>query len=65
MSAQDYDGQEKEWQKKYKDVEMRGIASVYWKEILAIIKYLEYKEEYERCQELWDYYKTISPPNIT
>lgn len=60
MSAPDYEAQEKEWQKKAKDVEKRGIASIYWKEILAIIKYLEYKEEYERCQDLWDYYKQMA-----
>lgn len=60
MSTLDYDAQEKEWQKKYKDVEKRGIASVYWKEILQIIKYLEHKEEYEKCQDLWDYYKQMT-----
>lgn len=59
----DYDAREKEWIKKYKDVDKRGIASVYWNEVLEIIKYLEYKEEYERCQDLWDYYKTMTTPD--
>lgn len=60
MSTQDYEALEKEWQKKAKDVEKRGIASTYWKEVLDIIKYLESKEEYERCQDLWDYYKQMT-----
>ena len=28
-------------------------------EVLDIIKYLEYREEYEKCQVLWDYYQSI------
>jgi hypothetical protein len=53
-------GQEREWIKKYNDVNKKGITSVYWNEILDIIKYLERKEEYEKCQDLWDYYQSIT-----
>lgn len=53
-------GQEREWIKKYNDVNKKGITSVYWSEILGIIKYLERKEEYEKCQDLWDYYQSIT-----
>lgn len=60
MTALDYEAREKEWIKKVKDVEKRGIASVYWDQILDIIKYLEYKEDYEKCQDLWDYYKVMT-----
>ena len=56
MPANDYEVNEKDWIQKYNDVDRRGIASVYWKEVLDIIKYLEYREEYEKCQVLWDYY---------
>lgn len=47
---------EKELIKKYRDIDRKGIASVYWNEVLDIIKYLEIKEEYEKCQDLWTYY---------
>ena len=60
MATHDYEAKEKEWIKKYNDVDKRGIASVYWKEVLDILKYLEYKEEYEKCQDLWDYYKHMT-----
>ena len=59
MPANDYAVNEKDWIQKYNDVDRRGIASVYWKEVLDIIKYLEYREEYEKCQVLWDYYQSI------
>jgi hypothetical protein len=59
MPANDYEVNEKNWIQKYNDVDRRGIASVYWKEVLDIIKYLEYREEYEKCQVLWDYYQSI------
>lgn len=59
MPANDYEVNEKGWIQKYNDVDRRGIASVYWKEVLDIIKYLEYREEYEKCQVLWDYYQSI------
>jgi hypothetical protein len=58
--AVDQEIHEREWVKKYKDVDKKGVTSVYWKEILEIIKYLEKKEEYEKCQDLWDYYQSIS-----
>jgi hypothetical protein len=58
--AVDQEIHEREWVKKYKDVDKKGVTSVYWKEILEIIKYLERKEEYEKCQDLWDYYKSMS-----
>jgi hypothetical protein len=58
--AVDQEIHEREWVKKYKDVDKKGVISVYWKEILEIIKYLERKEEYEKCQDLWDYYKSMS-----
>jgi hypothetical protein len=51
---------EREWIKKYNDVNKKGITSVYWNEILDIIKYLESKEEYEKCQDLWEYYQSIT-----
>jgi hypothetical protein len=51
---------EREWTRKYKDVDKKGITSVYWKEVLDIIKYLESKEEYEKCQDLWSYYQEIT-----
>lgn len=52
--------EEKEMEKKCRDIEKKGIASVHWSEILEIIKWLETKEYYERCQELWEYYKEIT-----
>jgi hypothetical protein len=58
--AVDQEIHEREWVKKYKDVDKKGVTSVYWKEILEIIKYLERTEEYEKCQDLWDYYKSMS-----
>ena len=51
---------EREWTRKYKDVDKKGITSTYWNEVLDIIKYLESKEEYEKCQDLWDYYQEIT-----
>lgn len=45
-----------EMRKKCRDLEKRGIASPYWSEILDVIKWLEDLEEYETCQDLWDYY---------
>jgi hypothetical protein len=48
---------ESEWQKKHRDVYKKGINSRFWPEILDIIKWLESKEEYEKCDELWKYYQ--------
>lgn len=48
---------ENAWQRKYKDVYKKGINSKFWPEILAIIKWLEKREEYEKCDDLWKYYK--------
>jgi len=48
---------EREWQTKYKDVYKKGINSKYWPEILTIIKWLESREEYEKCDDLWKYYQ--------
>jgi hypothetical protein len=48
---------ENEWQKKHKDVYKKGINSRFWPEILDIIKWLEGKEAYEQCDELWKYYQ--------
>lgn len=60
-SVTERDGdQEKEWAKKYGDVYKKGITSIYWNEILEIIKYLERKEEYEKCQDLWNYYSEMT-----
>jgi hypothetical protein len=42
--------------KKYQDVYKKGIVSRYWKETLTIIKWLESREEYEKCDDLWKYY---------
>lgn len=53
---------EKEMEKKCRDIEKRGISSVHWPDILEIIKWLEAKEHYERCQDLWEYYKKITDP---
>ena len=58
--AKRVDAQEEEWMKKYRDVDIKGITSIYWPEILKIIKFLEGKEEYEKCQELWEYYKEMT-----
>ena len=49
------DNIDKELLKKYKDLEKRGISSVYWREVRDVIKDLEIREEYEKCQELWEY----------
>jgi hypothetical protein len=46
--------------KKCNDLEKRGIASPYWSEILEIIKWLETIEEYETCQDLWEYYENMT-----
>ena len=51
---------ERAWTRKYKDVDKKGITSAYWNEVLDIIKYLESKEEYEKCQDLWSYYQEIT-----
>jgi hypothetical protein len=51
---------DQEWNKKYKDVYRKGITSIYWGQILDIIKFLEDQEEYEKCQDLWDYYLEIT-----
>ena len=48
---------ENDWQKKHKDVYKKGINSRFWPEVLSIIKWLESKEEYEKCDELWKYYQ--------
>jgi hypothetical protein len=45
------------WLKKYRDVYTKGVTSRFWPEILDIIKWLESKEEYEKCDELWKYYQ--------
>lgn len=49
------DNTDKELLKKYRDLEKRGISSVYWKEVRDVIKELEIREEYEKCQDLWEY----------
>jgi hypothetical protein len=46
--------------KKYRDVDKKGITSIYWPEVLQIIKFLEKREDYEKCQELWDYYVEVT-----
>jgi hypothetical protein len=56
----DHDAHEKEWMKKYRDVDKKGITSIYWPEVLQIIKFLEKREDYEKCQELWDYYVEVT-----
>ena len=56
----DQAGEFAEMRKKCKDLEKRGIASPYWSEILIVIKWLEDLEEYETCQELWEYYETMT-----
>ena len=56
----DQDREYEETRKKCRDLEKRGIASPYWPEILNIIKWLEDLEEYETCQDLWEYYKTMT-----
>ena len=56
MTTSDREDQDKDWYRKYKDIDKRGINSPYWKEVLNVIKFLEKKEEYEKCQDLWDYY---------
>jgi hypothetical protein len=58
--VRDYVEKEEAWIKKYKDIDRKGVTSTYWKEVLEVIGYLEYKENYEGCQELWDYYKEIT-----
>lgn len=50
--------------KKYRDVYKKGITSVYWSEILDIIKFLEQKEEYEKCQELWECYTDLTGSDL-
>jgi len=59
MSAEQGGGNA-EMRKKCKDLEKRGIASPYWSEILEIIKWLEGLEEYETCQDLWEYYENMT-----
>ena len=51
---------EEEGIKKYKDIDTRGITSIYWPEILDVIKFLEKREEYEKCQDLWQYYLDVT-----
>lgn len=59
MSA-DQDSGHVEMRKKCRDLEKRGISSPYWSEILDVIKWLEDLEEYETCQDLWDYYEMMT-----
>ena len=49
---------EKDLLKKYKDIDKKGIQSAYWEDVLDVIKWLEKNEEYEKCQDLWDYYQS-------
>lgn len=56
--------QEKDWKRKYEDVNHNGVASIYWPEVLNILKYLETKEEYEKCQFLWTYYRETIGKNV-
>jgi hypothetical protein len=51
--------QEKDFYKKYKDIDKLGVNSKHWTEVLEVIKFLETKEEYEKCQELWEYYNSV------
>ena len=53
------DNNDKELLKKYNDLDKKGIASAYWKEVREVIKQLEIREEYEKCQELWEYLQMI------
>jgi len=48
---------ESEWRKKHRDVYKKGVNSRFWPEILDIIKWLEKQEEYEKCEDLWQYYQ--------
>lgn len=65
MNSMPESDQEKEWNEKYQDVKEMGITSVHWAQILQIIKYLEGKEEYEKCQVLWTYYLKVTGQNKT
>jgi hypothetical protein len=60
MTILDYVENEELWIKKAKDLDSKGITSTYWPEVLSVIGYLEYKENYESCQQLWQYYTDIS-----
>jgi hypothetical protein len=56
------DNNDKELLKKYNDLDKKGITSVYWKEVREVITQLEIREEYEKCQELWEYLQMIGGP---
>ena len=60
MTILDYVESEELWIKKADDLDSKGITSTYWPEVLSVIEYLEYKENYESCQKLWQYYIDIS-----
>jgi len=57
MAKETTKGNLPDWDKKYEDLVDRGIASTYWKEILDVIKYFSSKDDFEKCQVLYDYYQ--------
>lgn len=52
-----------EFEKIYLDIDKYGYNSKYWSRIDEVIQWLESREEYEKCADLYDYKKfyTESP----
>lgn len=49
-----------ELEKIYQDIDKYGYNSKYWSRIDEVIHWLESKEEYEKCADLYDYKKFYS-----
>lgn len=46
-----------EMEKIYRDLDKYGYNSKHWSKIDEVIRWLESKEEYEKCADLYDYKK--------
>jgi hypothetical protein len=46
-----------EMEKIYRDLNKYGYNSKYWSKIDDVIRWLESREEYEKCADLYDYKK--------
>jgi hypothetical protein len=53
---------DEEMEKIYKDLDKYGYNSKYWSKIDEVILWLESREEYEKCADLYDYKKFYTDP---
>jgi acyl-ACP thioesterase len=52
-----------EMEKIYQDLDKYGYNSKYWSKIDEVISWLESREEYEKCADLYDYKKFYPDTN--